>query len=86
MLLRLEDIVKILKCKFICRFDKESFCSENKKLVKKYCDMHVLSINLENDRVVIELAMQKFPIAEECADEEWYKEHIKQFGSPPTFF
>lgn len=87
MFLKLADIKEILKGSWLCRVEEDKLiCPQSKELKKEYSDWCVASISSDNGCIILEL--KPWPVSQtvDCSDEDWYKEHIKQFGAAPTFF
>ena len=85
MLVRVEDIAKILVCEWVCYIDSQEIdMSDEEKfnLYKNYC---VHAIRNEKARIILEITPWESPRVKDCSNDEWYKENMKRFGIEPDF-
>lgn len=86
MFLRLEDVIKVVVGKWSCIVDGQHVDITNEDEIAKYKNYLVVSMNVENNQLSLEINPGE-PFYTKCdPNEAWYKEHIKQFGTAPDFF
>ena len=85
MIFRFDDLLKIVKGSFICEVN-------GKRIAKKeiyadaYRNYEVVSIEIEGTELLIELKPPEISTPEFNSNDDWVKEHKKQFESEPSFF
>lgn len=80
MIVRLEDVLKIVSNQFVCTVDGEPV-DANKDEYKNYA---VTALTTKDGVVVIEIAPCDPPHA--SLDADWCWEHTRKFGLEPGFF
>ena len=83
----LSMILGKIKESFICVYGEERTVFSSKEEFEKSemdKDCTVSSIGTQNGVIVLELKKWESPVAD--LDDEWTKEHEKQFGEKPSFF
>jgi len=86
MLLRLEDITKVLVGEWSCAVDGQQIDINNEEEIAKYKNYSVVSINADNNHLNLEIKPWDSPVTKVDPNEKWYQEHIKQFGTAPDYF
>lgn len=86
MFLRLEDVIKVISGKWSCAVDGRQIDITSEDEMAKYRNQLVVSVNVYDDQLNLEIKPWESPTTKVDPNEEWYKEHIKQFGAAPDFF
>ena len=86
MFFRLEDSAKILAGEWSCSVNGQQIDISNEEEMTKYRNFLVVSVTAQNNCLNLEIKPWEPPITKDCSAEDWYKEHIKQFGTAPGFF
>lgn len=85
MIYRLEDVLKIIKGEFVCDVDGQKINDKDVDL-NAYKNHIVSSMCIDGGIFVIELTPYEAKNTELDPNEDWVKEHKKQFGEEPSFF
>lgn len=85
MICRFEDLLKIIKGNFVCELDGKSVTNDEID-ADAYQNYEIASIGIENDSILIELKPFESVTPEFNPNDNWVKEHKKQFESEPSFF
>ena len=86
MRFRFKDIVEILVGEWSCFINGQQLDISNEEELTKYRNYLVVSVNAQNNCLNLELKPWETPAVKDCSNEDWYKEHINQFGTEPGFF
>lgn len=52
----------------------------------RYKNYLVEKIKIQDDYIVLEIRPWEFLQTDTCSHDEWYREHMKQFGRAPDYF
>ena len=86
MFIRLEDILKVTEGNLICFVDDQKIESCSEQDLDHYKNHIVVSLNATANDIIIKLEPYEIPKTDDCINDAWYKEHVKQFGTVPGFF
>lgn len=87
MMMRFEDVIKVVSGNFICIADGKQYGFASKDEFKDsdlYKNYVVTSIKSKDSSLVLELQAWQPPVTDMDAD--WVKEHKALNGSEPSFF
>ena len=85
MVIRFEDLQRILNCDFICEVNEQKVFNNDKDL-DTYKNFSVVEIRTEGENLIIKLEANHKPITRYDVNDKWVSEYIKQFGKEPSFF
>lgn len=86
MFLRLDDVMKVIVGKWSCVNDGKIIDITNEEEIAKYRNYSVVSINVDDNQLNLEIKPWEAPATKVDPNEAGYQEHIKQFGAAPDFF
>lgn len=84
--IRLEDILKITEGNLICFVDNQKIEHFSEQDLDYYKNHIVVSLNATDSDIIIKLKPFETQKTDDCINDDWYKEHVKQFGTVPGFF